>query len=144
LLRRETPHFGAVSETERTSATQDPPVTVAEAFWMDAVEKTLLVASIDAVDGNCAAALWARHVTQPEPQVFTSAPLPAAWQARATHAVHALPKYQQIAKAYATKLREMFPDDAERELQAKDWEAFDGMKPTYTFWQYGGRQLVVF
>jgi hypothetical protein len=145
LLRRMVAHFGTVQawrgEIADIGTVPATPEQVARDTWDEAAERTLLVAALDEVRGDCSEALWARGADLPEPAVFAQQAVSADLRARLERSVRALPAYRALAKTYAEYLKE---NPLEPNSEAKRWEQFNGDSPLLRAFGNGDRQFVTF
>ena len=145
LLRRLVPHFGAVQAWRGDPALGDratpaTPDEVARDTWDEATERTLLVAALDDVRGDCSGALWARSDELPDPTLFAPQPVPGELRARLERSVRALPAYRALAKRYA----ESQSAGSDANAQPPHWERFGGAEPALRAFGNDERQFVTF
>jgi hypothetical protein len=138
LLHRVTPHFGTVQAWNGGGYPGDPnpapPMPkreVAQAAWDEGADGALYAAEIKQTEGDCGAALWAREVDRPEPDVFHPEPPSAELETRLEAALRAVAAYKKIASNFAK----------DEPSKAGPWERVDGGKPLYMVWKNGGRTL---
>ncbi len=140
LLRRFTPHFGAVQHwtgvdpgaPDDHQAAALPLEKITQDVWDEGSAGALYAAEIAQSQGDCSKALWAREADRPEPEVFHPEAPSTALKTQLETAVRALPAYRKIAATHAI---------ARATEEKGPWEYDDGAEPEYLIWKGTNRTL---
>jgi hypothetical protein len=112
---------------------------IAQAVWDAGAERTLLVAEVVDVDGDCKSALWARASERASPTVFVASDADSALATRVTEQARKLRGYKKLQSAFILFVKENYED-------AKDapqrWEQEYDPKPSIKVWRNGERMFV--
>src|SRR5262249_47415024 len=110
-----------------------------------ASDATLLVAELQAVDGNCERALWARSTNRPPPRIYLREDTPADVLARVTREIRKLRLYKNTQRIYEAFVKADFPSEGYSALGVtRDWEHFDGASPDVAVWKNAADTLITY